>query len=398
MNKPGMSFGPWSSALDAANIAPLSRFWKRRLAFLAQGANGKPGISRRARILLIVVGVVAIALPTLERIAATNATAQDAPKQVARDPATDPFAPGGLAPPGSAAPPAMIEAPKRQLVEYLPRPTPHELRLQEALKEPIALDFDQQPFSDVMEYIQSYHSNMGPGKEIEIKIDRKALEDAGMAIDLPITVQTESRIRLESALRLLLSQHDLAFVVVDDVLKITTEEAAARTMLVRTYPVGDLVAPDNDFDSLAETLVTTIDPQSWSEAGGEGSISVVAAARSLVVRQNYENHSRILDLLRTLREARSVAGQQDAAGAIPGIRGAAGGFGGGLPGAGFGGFGVPGAGGGGFSGGVGNPPGFGGALPPAERPHPPQNLAPAESAPPPADAPAPRSPGPPKQN
>jgi hypothetical protein len=95
--------------------------------------------------------------------------------------------------------------------------------------------------------------------------------------------------------------------VVDDVLKITTREVADTTMFVRTYPVGDVVAPDNDFESLVSTLQQTIAPDSWDQAGGAGSISAVPAARSLVVRQNYENHVQVLELLRTLREARSEA-------------------------------------------------------------------------------------------
>lgn len=372
MNHRNVSFGPWSSALDAANTSPLSRFWKRRLAFLAQGAASEPGVSRRARALLIAVAVAAIAMPTLDRIVPTKAAAQGT-KQVAREPAIDPFgAPSaGLEPAVAGAPPAIGEAPKRPLVEYLPRPSAQELRLHEALQEKTFFDFDRQPLQDVVDYLKSYHSQGGPRNAIDIQLDRKTIEDAGMTHDLPITAGIQHA-RLESALRLVLSQHGLAFVVVDDVLKITTQEAAANSMLIRTYPVGDLVAPNDDFAALVNTLTLTIEPESWNEPGGAGSISAVPTARSLVVRQTYENHIRVLELLRTLREARSVSSQLDAGfGGFPGraaggLGAEAGGFGGGFgsaagtaPGLGAG-FGGEGGFGGGVGAGIESPPGTGG--------------------------------------
>jgi hypothetical protein len=334
MNRSAPSFGPWSSALDATSTSHLSRFWKRRLACLEQSAAGEPRFSRRAKVLLAAVAATALALPAVERIASTKAIAQDEPAKPASDPVAEPpaAAPAEWQPAGAF--PGNAPARRQPAVEYLPRPSAQELRLQEALKEVTALDFDQQPLAEALAYLAAYHSQGSASKQIQIQIDRSALEESGLTTDVQINARIKN-VRLESALRLMLSPHKLTFIVVDDVLKITTEDAAYGTMLVRTYPVGDLIGPENDVDTLIDALTVTIDPNSWSDVGGEGAVSAVPAARSLVVRQSYENHNRLLELIRNLREARSMAGQDAAGGpTTEWMRGVGGG---GFQGGGFGG-------------------------------------------------------------
>ena len=54
-----------------------------------------------------------------------------------------------------------------------------------------------------------------------------------------------SGISLRSALRLLLGDIDLTYLIKDEVMKITTKEKAAENMIIKVYPVGDLVMPLN---------------------------------------------------------------------------------------------------------------------------------------------------------
>src|SRR4029078_6829366 len=57
-----------------------------------------------------------------------------------------------------------------------------------------------------------------------------------------------------------------------------------------------------DFDSLIELITTTIDPDSWDDVGGPGSIAEFATNLSLVISQTQEVHDKIDRLLAQLRE------------------------------------------------------------------------------------------------
>ncbi len=51
-----------------------------------------------------------------------------------------------------------------------------------------------------------------------------------------------------------------------------------------------------DFDSLMELITSTIQPTSWDEVGGPGSIAEFATNLSLVISQTQEVHEQIVDL------------------------------------------------------------------------------------------------------
>jgi general secretion pathway protein D len=64
--------------------------------------------------------------------------------------------------------------------------------------------------------------------------------------------------------------------------------------------------PQADFDSLIELITTTIEPDSWDEVGGDGSIAPFETNLSLVVSQTQEVHEQIVDLLRQLRRLQDL--------------------------------------------------------------------------------------------
>ncbi|MEM6330390.1 MAG: hypothetical protein AAF790_09085, partial [Planctomycetota bacterium] len=111
-----------------------------------------------------------------------------------------------------------------------------ELRISEALQGPltsVGLDFTDTPLEEVVEFLRAEY-------QIEIQLDTLALEDLGIGADEPITVNLRN-ISLRSALRIMLKQLELTYIIKDEVLQITTEEAAALELTVKVYPVGDLV-------------------------------------------------------------------------------------------------------------------------------------------------------------
>jgi len=62
-----------------------------------------------------------------------------------------------------------------------------------------------------------------------------------------------------------------------------------------------------DFLSLMNLINTTIEPDSWEELSGPGSVMPFRPTLSLVIRQNWAVHRKVLQLLRDLREAKRVS-------------------------------------------------------------------------------------------
>lgn len=100
-------------------------------------------------------------------------------------------------------------------------------------------------------------------------------------------------------------------------------ESRRTQTLARTYSVADLVfaVPDQaaaqadslaghadagtqtDFASLEELITSNIEPKSWKQAGGQGTIERFPRNLSLVITQTAEIHEQIADLFEQLRRA-----------------------------------------------------------------------------------------------
>lgn len=114
-----------------------------------------------------------------------------------------------------------------QLDHYLDehRADPVETGIRAALDETTDFDFADTPLTDVIEYFKTRHG-------IEIQLDRKALADAGIADNTPITRSIRG-ITLRSGLKLLLSEVDLTFVVQNGVLMVTTTTAQSTSFSLK---------------------------------------------------------------------------------------------------------------------------------------------------------------------
>lgn len=109
-----------------------------------------------------------------------------------------------------------------QLHRYLDehRADPNETRIWAALDETTALDLVEYPLFAVTDYLKQHHG-------IEIQLDHRALSDAGISSDTPMTRSVKD-ITLRSALKLLLSDLDLTYVIHNGVLVVTTKSEAER--------------------------------------------------------------------------------------------------------------------------------------------------------------------------
>jgi hypothetical protein len=110
-----------------------------------------------------------------------------------------------------------------------------ERKIADALKSQTQLEFTDESFQNVIDYLKDYH-------KIEIQFDAKALEEVGFATDKQVTINLKG-VSLRSALRLLLRAEGLTYMIRDEVLLITTPDEAANKLVTKVYPVGDLVIP-----------------------------------------------------------------------------------------------------------------------------------------------------------
>lgn len=171
-----------------------------------------------------------------------------------------------------------------------------------ALQTVTQIDVVDSPLADVVSVLREQHG-------IEIQLDSKALEDAGVTPDTPVTLNTRG-LTLGATLRHVLRQKGLTWAVADGALVITTPEEAEQSYLeTRVYPVADLVAPrpfaasaDANAESLMELIANSVSPDQWDHVGGPGAVRYRGGALS--VHQTQEVHERLAGLLGALREAR----------------------------------------------------------------------------------------------
>jgi hypothetical protein len=185
-----------------------------------------------------------------------------------------------------------------------------EVAIKKELAEPANFQFVDTPLTDAIEVLKEQHG-------IEIQLDLAALTGAGVGTDTPVNSHV-SGVSLRSGLKLLLDQLELTYVIRNEVLLITSKTQAEQLLDTKVYPVGDLVRPEDDglvvgmkpdFNTLIESITTTIAPTTWDEVGGPGSAAPFPIADALVVSQTDEVHEEIEKLLAWLRETRGKRAQ-----------------------------------------------------------------------------------------
>jgi hypothetical protein len=177
-----------------------------------------------------------------------------------------------------------------------------EAAIRKALDEKATIDFVELPLSDAIQALGERHN-------INIQIDKKALDDAGLGSDTPIS-RSLSGISLRSALRLMLREYDLTWIITDEVLLITTVDEAGQRLETQVYDVADLVTDEGglDYDSLIEAIMLGVAPTTWDEVGGPGAIAHLHGM--LIIPQSQHVHEDIAKLLASMRLVRKTRGDK----------------------------------------------------------------------------------------
>ena len=168
-------------------------------------------------------------------------------------------------------------------------------KLDTALVSPTAIEFVETPLTDIADYLKDLTG-------VPVVLDRRGLAQARLDGQVPITFRNTSDAPLYVVLDRMLRPLGLGWVAEGEAIMLTTDEVASSRYTTRTYYVGDL-AWWAGTQQLARIVVTTIEPSSWSNVGGKGSIR--AAGTQIVVTQNQAAHRKIVQLLHDARRRRS---------------------------------------------------------------------------------------------
>jgi general secretion pathway protein D len=129
---------------------------------------------------------------------------------------------------------------KKAAAERGRRRSEREIEIEQKLKTPVSLQFENASLSSVLEYLGKY-------AQVNVHMDPQGLAEEGVTSDTPVTIKLQHEISLKSALNLILQPLHLNYVIKDEVLKVTSEQLRSGEVYTVTYNVADLVIPIPNF-------------------------------------------------------------------------------------------------------------------------------------------------------
>jgi len=167
--------------------------------------------------------------------------------------------------------------------------------------------FKGTPLFEVVAYLSKKHS-------IPTRIDYRSLSDAGFELDTPVTAKADGK-SLRVSLNNMLDPLDLAWIIRDDVLVITTRMVMGEFLTTRVYkPRGSV-----NFNVLVRDITSKIAPSSWVDAGGLGSIAPLSLG-VVIISQNDRVHHQIEErygkLIRPVSPGKQIPGRNVVARAL----------------------------------------------------------------------------------
>jgi len=182
--------------------------------------------------------------------------------------------------------------------------TAAERAILKALDTPITVDFKKSRIQDV---IDTLATELG----VTIAVDKATLEKRDITYDTEITAGFKRPVTARTVLRKIFGDLGLTYIVRDETIELLTPEMAKDMMVVKAYPIGDLVGNNNvlfgpdinrlqeiDFANQIITMIKqSIEPGSWDENNG-AKIVYEPNTRSLVIKQSALVHSMLGKSLR----------------------------------------------------------------------------------------------------
>jgi hypothetical protein len=176
------------------------------------------------------------------------------------------------------------------------RLTAKEIALLKTLNSTLSVDFNNTSLKDVISYL---HEKTG----LPIIVDEGSLKEAMVEYSDTVTFKV-NKVTVRTILKKILADHNLAYILKEGTVQVVTNQRARETMVVRSYPIDDLVGLSNQLygpyvnranmlanvQTLIQNIQSAIDPTLWSVNGGPGAITFFEPSRSLIIRAPAEMH------------------------------------------------------------------------------------------------------------
>ncbi|MCO8122078.1 hypothetical protein NHH03_10040 [Stieleria sp. TO1_6] len=171
-----------------------------------------------------------------------------------------------------------------------PRQHDVEQQIQAALDSETSFNFVETPLAEAVQVLSTMH-------DIPIVIDYRALEEIGLTKDQGVNLSL-SKTSLRSALRLLLRDLDMTYMIKNEVLQLTTRAAAENSLILEIYQLPDNLRPKAE--QVIKIISSTIVPDTWETLGGPSSIH--GLDHLVVVSTTSDVHDQIKEFLAKLSE------------------------------------------------------------------------------------------------
>lgn len=177
-----------------------------------------------------------------------------------------------------------------------------EKKIIEALDKPITVNWNNMMLEETLQELSTKMDQ-------NLFIDKKSLSDLGIELNKPTSLQANG-VSTRTVLRQILAAQGLTFVVKDEVIQVVTVEKARDMLVTRVYYLGDLVQSTGPFggapqwgtfldfqqtmanvDTIVKSITASIDPLSWKERGGPGTVTFHYPSMSVIVRASAEVHA-----------------------------------------------------------------------------------------------------------
>ncbi|MFN7875038.1 MAG: RNA polymerase sigma factor [Pirellula sp.] len=193
------------------------------------------------------------------------------------------------------------------------------------LNERIQLTLEGMPLSE-------FARKMSEVLELDVIIDDRALEDAGLQLDEMVSIQRVKPARAKDLLRQILDPLECTYIIKYEALVITTKDGSSHETL--GYYDLSYVLPDNStIPDLMESIQTSVTPEAWEFNSGTGAMTILGSM--LVVRAPHETHEGIEAFLHQISKQSKdnlkpykKAAPLNSGGAVGGMGGMGGGMGG----------------------------------------------------------------------
>jgi hypothetical protein len=174
--------------------------------------------------------------------------------------------------------------------------TEAEKAILDALNKPVKVDYNNETFQSVIDHLSKQIGQ-------NILIDKQSMEEANVTYDTPITLRFNKPVSARTAIKRVLADVGMTYVIRKETIEVTTLARAREMMTVRTYYVGDLLgvaspllpAIENQFLMIQAVgiilnQIQSIEPESWEGRGGPGTVVFDSARMAIIVKQSAEVH------------------------------------------------------------------------------------------------------------